>query len=113
MAEVAEAGVVADVLALGKEIVAINAALAQTPHKGNLVAAAEGVDLLPPQLIQGHDRRVIVAAENEIVLHQCRPLALLPVENEEEQHLQEARPADVPHLATHHRLVIHIVARRM
>ena len=88
MAEVAEAGVVADVLALREKVVPIDAALAQTPHERNLVATAKSIDLFPPEFIQGYDGRIVMATENQIVLHQSSPLALLPVENKEEQHFQ-------------------------
>ena len=90
VAEVAEAGVIADVLALREKVVPIDAALAQTPHERNLVATAKSIDLFPPELIQGYDGRIVMATENQIVLHQSSPLALLPVENKEEQHFQKA-----------------------
>ena len=61
---------VAGVPTEGEEIVDGNAALAQAPHEGELVAQAQVEESVPPHFVETHHLRIQMAPENQIVLHE-------------------------------------------
>ena len=69
MKQIAETGMVAGVHPVRKEEVDRYAALVQAPHEGKLVTETHGEELRPPKLVEPHDRRIKMPAENQIVLH--------------------------------------------
>lgn len=113
MRKITEPRMIPGVKSLREKAVQGDAAFAQTPHQRDLVAAAQGVDLLPPKLVHAHDVRVIVTAEYDIVLHQAASPALLSVKHKEQEYSRKTQIADIAHVAAHHRLVIDIAAARM
>ena len=73
---------VAAVLRARQEIVPRDSAAAQARHERELVPAGHARQALPPHQVQDYDVRIVVEAENDVVLHQGRtpphPLEVLP-----------------------------------
>lgn len=110
--QIFESRIVTGILTMRQKVINWDAAAAQAPHHGELVATGEVQDLVPPERVEGDDGGVVVAAEYEVVLHQaCVPGKA--VQPKKEPYPKESEIRYIPHIPALAGFIVSAVARRV